>query len=216
MDKHFSPLIIELKRGSVTDEGRFSGYASTFGDPPDAVGDIIERGAFQPALKQHQTDGTMPAMLWHHDLSEPIGKWLHFTEDSHGLLATGQLTLGTRRGSEALALLKDDAVALSIGFSIAKDGAETKDGIRHIKSIARLYEVSLVSIPANSRARISKAKPCTVREFEAMLRRIGLSSREAKRAATGGWPAYARDERSTDDLLVKVDELKQLIQERSL
>jgi hypothetical protein len=108
-------------------------------------------------------------------------------------------------------------VALSpLGFPLPRAARRRKDGIRHIKSIARLYEVSLVSIPANSRARISKAKPVTVREFEAMLRRIGLSSREAKRAATGGWPAYAREERSTDDLLVKVDELKQLIQERSL
>ena len=61
-------------------------------------------------------------MLWGHDHKEPVGKWLTLKEDATGLQVTGRLTLGTRRGAEAYALLQDDALALSIGFAVAGGG----------------------------------------------------------------------------------------------
>lgn len=199
MSKLFSPLLIEVKRSTVTDTGEFEAYASTFGPPADEVGDVIIKGAFSQALAIHRERGTMPALLFNHDTAEPIGKWLNFQEDDHGLLGRGRLTLGTRRGSEALALLKDGALATSIGFSVSPAGAEQKNGIREIRNIARLYEVSLVSIPANPRAQVKK--PTTVKEFERALREVGLSVREAKRVTAGGWYGFAREERSEIDLL---------------
>lgn len=198
---------IHIKRGSITETGRFSGYASTYGGEPDEQGDIILPGAFSAALRVHEKAGTQPALLWGHDHSEPVGKWLSFTEDEHGLLAVGQLTLGTKRGAEAYELLKADALSLSIGFSISPGGAETKNGIRYIKDIRRLFEVSLVSIPANPRAKVTAVKS-SPREFEKALRDlIGLSHREAKRAAAGGWRALA-DQSALDTLATKISALK--------
>jgi Escherichia/Staphylococcus phage prohead protease len=210
MSKIFSPLLIEIKRGSVTDTGEFEAYASTFGPPADEVGDVIAKGAFTSALAIHRERGTMPALLFNHDTAEPIGKWLSLDEDEHGLLARGRLTLGTRRGAEALALLKDNALATSIGFSVAPGGAEQKNGIREIKRVAKLYEVSLVSIPANPRAQVKK--PTNLKEFERALRDVGLSVREAKRVTAGGWYGYAREERSeTDELLESLTDMKQML-----
>lgn len=217
-EKLFSPLVIEFKRGSVSDAGQFEGYAATFGGPPDSVGDIIEPGAFRIALAEHKAAGTQPALLWNHDTGEPIGKWLDLIEDSKGLLGRGQLTLGTRRGSEALALLKDGACSLSIGFSVAPGGSEVKAGVRHIKRIARLYEVSVVALPANHRARITSVKYDTPRDFETLLKAAGLSNREAKRACAGGFAALVRDEQSTElsQVLDRIQHLENIITSKLL
>ena len=218
MSKIFSPLLLEVKRQSVTDTGQFQAYVSTYGPPPDEANDIILQGAFTDALAIHKARGTSPALLWHHDISQPIGTWINFTEDSHGLLGTAQLTLGVRKGAEALALLRDGAIALSIGFAVAPGGAETKSGIRIIKTIARLYEVSLVSIPCNPRATV-KSKPETPRELERLLRDVaGFSARESKRLTAGGWPVFARDEQETefDLVLSKIEQLHKLIEAKTL
>lgn len=214
MPTQYSPLIVEFKRGSVTDTGQFEGYCSTFGPPADSVNDIVERGAFAESLREHKAANTVPGLLWSHNVSEPIGRWLSFVEDSKGLLGRGRLTLDTRRGREALALLKDEACSLSIGFAIPRGGSEIKSGTRHITK-ARLIEVSIVALPANSRARITsvKAKPTTAREFESVLRDVGLSAREAKRATAGGFRQIARDERSQIDLLSeRVEHLARIIE----
>lgn len=201
MNKFSELILVENKRASVTQDGSFVAYTSTFGPPPDLVGDIIEKGAFSAALEEHSRNRTLPALLWNHDTHEPIGTWLSFVEDSHGLLGTGRLTLETRRGKEAAALMKQGALAMSIGFSIAQGGSETRGGIRYINRIGRLAEISLVALPANPAAKIlSKSRPRTPREYEHQLRdALGLSAREAKRAAAGGWSALVREEQSNLD-----------------
>lgn len=211
---------IEIKRSGSQTEGIFTGYGSTFGGPPDSYGDIIDPGAFADAIREHEHAETMPAMLWSHDQTEPVGRWLELQEDDYGLRVSGRLTLGTHRGREALALLKDDAIGLSIGFMLKPTGYEHRGGVRHIKRIEKLAEISLVAMPANTRARVTgtKAKPTTPRDLEKLLRdAAGLSAREAKRAASGGWSAYAREGRPTSDLdsvVAQIEELKALILER--
>ena len=56
-----------LKIKAVDKSGEFSGYGSVFG-VEDSYGDVVVPGAFEGSLKNK-----MPAMLWQHDTSEPIG-----------------------------------------------------------------------------------------------------------------------------------------------
>lgn len=214
-DHRLTPALLEIKRASVTASGEFVGYASTWDGQPDSYGDIIRRGAFLPALSAHKSANTMPAMLWSHDTSTPIGKWLDFREDEHGLLATGKLTLGTQKGAEAYALLKDDAIALSVGFILADGGATRKAGYREITRVARLLEVSLVGLPANSNAKVTQIKkPDTVRDFQQALRGMGFSNRESKFVTTHGFrDLLAPGERSQLDLLIeKIEQLQRIIE----
>ncbi|MBK7728030.1 MAG: HK97 family phage prohead protease [Gammaproteobacteria bacterium] len=212
-----STPLFQLKR-APTAEGEFSGYASVFGGPPDLVGDVIAKGAFADAIQQHKSAGTRPAMLWSHDHTAPIGVWTELTEDAHGLLVSGRLTLGTARAREAHALLQDGAVSLSIGFSLAPFGARERGGIREITKVARLPEISLVAMPANTRARVTsvKSKPTNPREFEHFLRDAGgFSSREAKAVVSAGWRGLsARDERTPLDLVLdRIEQLQRSIEE---
>lgn len=183
--------------------GEFTGYASTFGGQPDSYGDIIAPGAFTDSLKQFSLNDSAPALLWAHDTTEPIGRWIALKQDMHGLAVTGKLTLGTKRGSEAHALMKDGALGLSIGFRVNPGGTVYQGSNRILKSI-ELFEISAVAMPANPSAKVTGVKsaiprPINIRELEAALRdACGFSIREAKRIASAGWPALAHRDGEAD------------------
>lgn len=204
-DTRLSPAF-EFKVAAAEAAGTFRGYASVFGGEPDSYGDIIAPGAFAASLAAYKARDTAPALLWAHDSSEPIGKWLSLEEDRHGLAVSGKLTLGTKRGAEAHALMKDDALGLSIGYRVAPGGSTFQGSNRILKTI-ELFEISAVAMPANSSARVTAVKsaeglrPNNIRDFEAVLRdACGFSVREAKRIASAGWPALVRRDDASDEL----------------
>ncbi len=173
--------------------GLISGYASTFGNPPDAFGSVIAPGAFRKTLERHLRENTSPAMFWSHDPVEPIGKWLDVREDDKGLLVDGKIELGTQRGREALALLKSNSVTgLSIGFSVPRGGRKASgDGGETISEI-ELVEISLTAVPANSRARVTDVRSIdSVRSFETFLREAGFARAAAEAIAAKGWAGLA-------------------------
>lgn len=189
---------LKIKEMSNDDgERSFTGYGSTFTNV-DHVGDIVKAGAFAKSLDLHRTNGTMPAMLIHHDLNRPIGVWKSMIEDSHGLLVEGKLTKGVRDADEAYALLKDGALhSMSIGYRVINEEYDRKTGVNTLNEIS-LHELSLVTLPANAAAVISSVKNADgspdIREIERVLRDAGFSRREAKAFLSEGFKALARDE----------------------
>lgn len=175
MNKYECPLEIR----ELSDDGSFSGYGSVFGNV-DYYGDVVEAGAFTKTLA-----AKMPAMLWQHDSAEPIGVWTKIAEDEKGLYMEGRLLAGkVARASEAYELLKAGAInGLSIGYmpkawEWAKD--KSGDSIRHLKEID-LWEVSLVTFPANEAAVVTSVKSLeSIRDIEETLRDAGFSRSEAK------------------------------------
>ena len=191
---------LEIKAQNVSAAGVFSGYASTFSGKPDSYGDVIQAGAFGASLRKHQQEGRMPLMLWQHDVRQPIGAWQEFKEDNRGLFATGKLTLGTRLGAETHALLKDNALSgLSIGYTPLAS-APGKGEIRRVLTKVELHEVSIVSMPANSEARVTAVKSAIAgpADLQRVLQQIGYSQREAKRLVAGGWPAFTKTDPSPE------------------
>jgi len=165
---------MEIKE--INDEGYFSGYGSVF-DVVDDWGDVIVRGAFAETLQKKT-----PVMLWQHDSAEPIGVYERIREDEIGLWLEGRLLLDIEKGREAHILLKNRAIrGLSIGFLPLAWEWETRDNtrVRVLKDID-LWEVSLVTFPANPKAVVDEVK--TVRGLENFLRDAGLSRAEAKAA----------------------------------
>lgn len=182
----YSALSFDLK--SLSESGHIEGLAAGYGNV-DLQGDVITPGAFASSLAGAKSAGRMPAMLLHHDLRRPVGRWDELVEHGEGLIAKGKLTLESSDGREAYALLRDRALTgLSVGFSNAKRKAG--DNGSRVITEAQLHEVSLVSIPANPKARISSVKSIgNVRDIEDLLRDCGVSGRKAKAAATAAWRA---------------------------
>lgn len=184
----------KLEVKSLTEEGEFEGYASVFGTV-DSYGDRVEPGAFVEGLAKARREGRSIKMLWNHDPDQPIGVWPDLAEDAKGLWGRGRLILDVPKAREAHALMKAGAIeALSIGY-VEREAAP--DGnVRSLKKVD-LYEISPVPFPANGRAKILEVKAAAVaivdklaagdrlteREFEHLVKGLGLSNRQAERAA---------------------------------
>lgn len=146
-----------LQIKATGDDGTVEGYGSVFG-VRDNYDDVIAKGAFIQSLKDHKAAGTMPAMLWQHDADKPIGVWTEMVEDEKGLRIKGQLAMETVKGKEAHALLKMGALnGLSIGF-MSKEWAYDRDTEVRTLTAIDLWEVSLVTFPANEKARVTNVK----------------------------------------------------------
>jgi HK97 family phage prohead protease len=171
---------LEIK--SMAEDGAFAGYASVFGNV-DSHKDIVLKGAFQ----NNPTGGIK--LLWQHQPDEPIGVITAMREDNFGLYMEGQLLLDVQKGREAYSLLKSGAInGLSIGYTPVDFETDYETGVRFLKQV-ELWEVSLVTFPANPKAVISslKSAPATIREFEEFLRDAGYSRRESKAIALRGF-----------------------------
>tara|TARA_R110002153_G_scaffold213295_4_gene365846 strand:+ start:419 stop:1180 length:762 start_codon:yes stop_codon:yes gene_type:complete len=167
---------------------KFSGYANTF-DHLDRAGDITQKGAFTKSIKEHIANGTKPLMLMHHDTSRPVGVWEKLVEDVKGLYVEGRLTKGVRDADEAYALLKDGALnSMSIGYKVIDDEYDMQKRANLLHEVS-LFEISLVSIPANEQSTVMSVKSddtVDARALEKTLRDAGLSRREAKAILSKG------------------------------
>jgi HK97 family phage prohead protease len=145
------PMVIK----ALNDDGTFEAYGSVFGNV-DSYGDIVDRGAFTKTLADR---GNKVRLLWQHDSSKPIGKFTSMMEDDYGLKCVGALNLNVQQGREAYEHLKHgDIDGMSIGFMTIKSNNDTKDSsIRHLTEL-KLYEVSLVTFPANEEATVTSVK----------------------------------------------------------
>jgi HK97 family phage major capsid protein len=124
------------------------GYASVFGIA-DNYNDIISKGAFAEAKADRIK------LLWQHDHKQPIGVIENLYEDEKGLFIEASINCKVAQGNETAALIRQGAVdGLSIGFSVNKS-IFGKKGERIITDI-KLWEISIVTFPANSSALISK------------------------------------------------------------
>jgi hypothetical protein len=143
-------LIRPLDIKEVTDEGKFVGMASVYGNT-DLGGDVVERGAFAKTLQENPV---IP-ILWHHDAKEAIGHGtLRSTRD--GLEVAGELDMLDPTAQKALRKMKLGlSKGLSIGFQSIQD--EIKNGVRHLKEI-KLWEVSVVTFPMNILAFVTGVK----------------------------------------------------------
>ena len=139
---------LEVKAEDISEEGEFMGYASIYGNE-DLGGDIIQQGAFTNSLLKRDE---VP-MLWQHDMTMPIGKFL-LEDDGIGLKALGKINLKTVKGREAFALLKNgDIKGLSIGYKTL-DYEFLKDGWTRMLKELELFEVSVVTFPMNTQANV--------------------------------------------------------------
>lgn len=179
----------ELKASG--DGWEVAGYASTFLGEPDTYGDIVAKGAFVESLAKRAT-----RLLWQHDTSKPIGRQLSLAEDDHGLHGRWSI-VPTSAGKEAHELLREGLIdALSIGFQTVD--AEWNETTRILKKVD-LFEVSLVTIPANSNALVTSFKAPDDIPFSPLLKRAAEAVRVASAEAKALHARRAADKRALND-----------------
>lgn len=190
----------ELK--SVSENGEFDGYGAVF-NVEDSYSDVIQKGAFEKSLSKWKEKSRLPAMLWQHQVDEPIGVYTDMHEDDHGLYVKGQLLIDSDQlAKRAYGHLKAGSISgMSIGFNYEPDGVkyDSEQDVYLVSGID-LWEVSLVTFPANDEARVSSVKNSLAsgdvpdaRAVERILRDAGFSRRQAKLFMSRGYSGVFRE-----------------------
>lgn len=197
-------VALELKEAS--EDGTFKGYGSVF-NVKDSASDMVDKGAFLASLGRWEAKGMMPPMLWQHDMKSPIGRYNVMREDESGLYVEGKFSMAVEKAREAHALLKDGVISgLSIGYMTVKSQWDEQENVRRLKEVD-LFEVSLVTMPANEMAQVLHVKAAeqiqTERDFEAFLKLQGYSQSQAKAITATGFKGLSHRD---DD---KISEIKQ-------
>lgn len=131
--------------------GQFSGRASVYG-VVDHYQDVVVPGAFKNSLEKL---GGEIVVLNQHNPMDPIGKALLEDSDT-ALLAVGQLVLDLPSAKDMhTRVLNGLVTGISIGYQTNKEAYVA--GVRQLIDI-ELLEISLVTFPANSYARVTDVK----------------------------------------------------------
>lgn len=189
-------LDVPLELKSMSACGEFEGYGSVFGIK-DSADDVVLPGAFQATLASWREKKAMPALLWQHQMNEPIGVYTDIREDDIGLYVKGRLLIDDDPlARRAYAHMKAGSLSgLSIGYRLKEGEYDRTRSVFLLKSID-LWEISLVTFPSNEEARINEVKRICARgeipspkRLEHLLREGGLSRTQSKALLSGGYKA---------------------------
>lgn len=169
-DKEFFQIVCDQKSVKEIIDGEnksyeIEWYAST--KDKDRMNDVVEPTAFEETLKQYMTN---PIVLLQHDMDKPIGNVIEASIDEKGLFIKAKITEDT---DWVFSKLKNGVLrTFSIWYSV-KDyetienvDAEWKYSYTNVIKALELFEISLVSVPANPFALVKSFDSCFKSEEE--------------------------------------------------
>lgn len=197
---------------SLDETGTFSGYASVF-DNKDSAGDVVRKGAFAKTLAEWAQKGRLPPMLWQHERKNPIGYFSLMKEDDKGLYVEGKLLIDDiAQAKTAHALLKNKVLGgMSIGYRVEMYEYDRVADVFNLTEI-KLFEVSLVTFPANERATVDSVKH-GLPDRDVIVKHLtdlGLSQKQAETLCDSGLQPLQPENREKQDLINATNILKDL------
>lgn len=167
--------LVEAKAESEGN-GKLEGYGSVFGSI-DSYGDTIEPGAYAETIEPFLKDGFI---AWGHDWANPVATPSAAREDTRGLFLVAEFHSHAEaqraRSITSERLARGKSMGLSIGYEalewefrkvdtpVRGPWGEYTDKVRVLKKI-KLFEVSLVTVPAEPKAQVTGAKGAELKPF---------------------------------------------------
>ena len=160
----------ELK---ANDWGTIEGYFSTYDKTPDSYGDIIEPGAFTDTLKAREESGHPFPLCFNHDFSAVIGAVKSVKDTEKGPFIEAEF-LDTTLAQDVRKMLLSGAI---YQFSFAYDvlgrrdpnEEEKKAGITNVLTKLEVFEISVVTVPANQNAVATEVKTLKAEEVKNLI-----------------------------------------------
>lgn len=146
------------------DGGRIVAYAATFDREPDSYGDVIAPGAFKNTLEEWKESGNVIPLLFGHRTDDPsmnIGGVDAIKEDERGLRIEAAFDKDSETAQYVRRLVLEKRLSkLSFAYDVLDQGTIVLDDGREANELReiKLYEISLVPIPANGHAEVVEAK----------------------------------------------------------
>ena len=179
----------EAQHTETTSDMQIQGYALLFEQPTIL---FEEDGIkYKEVIDQHALDGVDlfdVCLRYNHDeghtiLARTRGGSLNLTVDENGLYFEAKIA-DTTQGRDIYTLIKDGLISgCSFGFVVKEDSYDVKTHTRRILSFDKIYEISVVDLPAYEGATVSARDHFTARreaeskaEYEAQKKRLYLLS----------------------------------------
>lgn len=149
---------IELK---ADEAGKIAGFFSTYEKEPDSYGDIIEPGAFEKTIEARKASGHPFPICFNHDFSAVIGS-CEVSSEEKGPYMQGEF-LDTQLAQDVRKMVKSGAIyQFSFAYDVLRrrdpDDEEKKNGVTNVLQEVEVFEVSVVTVPANQNAIITDIK----------------------------------------------------------
>lgn len=146
----------------AADNGTIEGYFSTYEKTPDSYGDIIEPGAFTETIKAREETGHPFPLCFNHDFSAVIGAVDSVKDTEKGPFIEAHF-LDTQLAQDVRKMLQSGAI---YQFSFAYDikgrrnptEEEEKAGVTNVLTDLEVFEISVVTVPANQNAVATEVK----------------------------------------------------------
>lgn len=150
---------IELKADEV---GGISGFFSTYDKTPDSYGDIITPGAFTNTLKKREESGHPFPLCFNHDFSAVIGAVDSVKDTEKGPFIEAHF-LDTQLAQDVRKMLQSGAIyQFSFAYDVLKarrpNDEEAKSGVENVLEELEVFEISVVTVPANQNAVVTEVK----------------------------------------------------------
>lgn len=185
--------------------GKIEAMLTTWGAREGADGRRFNYQAapFQAWAKEFANAGRpLPMYFQHNDQSMPVGQWDEFEFTDEGMIGRGMIYTNTTTGRDLYTIMKESPMmvgGVSVGayadeYQMVDEMGNPVDSMDEegYFSITKggLAEVSIVMQPNNPMANISKLEyfradgTADLKVFEAALREVGFSRKDAKKAAS--------------------------------
>ena len=207
---------------SSGDHGEISGYFATFHhDHGDSYGDVIKKGAFKKTIEERKRTGHPFPLCFNHDFSVIIGTVTDLGEDDYGAWFKAKF-FPTEKAQEIRNIVKSGVLwQFSFCYNVIDQGkVRAGDGsmVNELREL-ELFEISIVAVPANSRATVSDVKTDRERLIE-FAEKIEHEERErlekAKAEALYLIDEYQRAEAHEQSEKIKADPVKYLAHLRGM
>lgn len=146
----------------ASENGTIEGYFSTYDKTPDSYGDIIEPGAFTETIKKREETGHPFPLCFNHDFSAVIGAVNSVKDDEKGPFIEASF-LDTQLAQDVRKMLMSGAIyQFSFAYDVLKrrdpTEEEKKAGIMNVLQEVEVFEISVVTVPANQNAVATEVK----------------------------------------------------------
>jgi HK97 family phage prohead protease len=161
------PCVCEEETGKVIQIKGFANFCGNLNDAAmtfiDHSGDVMVPSGFDLSVWNKN-----PQVLWQHNRDYTIGKGLQATKQANGLEVTCEIHEKAMEEQDFYKIDKGLVTMFSVGFRTLKGEYKEIDG-REVFFITKalLYEVSVVSIPANSESQFTRIKSMEDGNFSA-------------------------------------------------
>lgn len=154
-------MLFKTMQLKADEAGKISGFFSTYEKTPDTYGDIILPGAFTKTIEKRKETGHPFPICFNHDFSAVIGA-CEVREEEKGPFMDGTF-IDTQLAQDVRKMVLSGAIyQFSFAYDVLKrrdpNEEEKKNGVLNVLEEVEVFEVSVVTVPANSNAQVTDIK----------------------------------------------------------